>query len=81
VRVIGRHPPDLRYHLASAMPTYEYVCKRCGKRFDVSQSFSEKPLRTHEECGGELQKVFHPAGIIFKGSGFYVTDSAKKGEE
>jgi putative FmdB family regulatory protein len=63
------------------MPTYEYVCKRCGKRFDVFQSFSEKPLRVHEDCGGELQKVFHPAGIIFKGSGFYVTDSAKKGEE
>ena len=63
------------------MPTYEYVCKLCGKRFDVFQSFSEKPLRTHKECGGELQKVFHPAGIIFKGSGFYVTDSAKKGEE
>ena len=39
------------------------------------QSFSDKPLRRHEACGGDVQKVFHPAGIIFKGSGFYVTDS------
>lgn len=57
------------------MPTYEYACKKCGDRFDVVQSFSDKPLRKHESCGGDVQKVFHPAGIIFKGSGFYVTDS------
>ena len=59
------------------MPTYEYVCKGCGKRFDAFQSFSDKPLKKHDECGGELQKVFHTAGIIFKGSGFYATDSQK----
>ncbi len=57
------------------MPTYEYACKKCGERFDVVQSFSDKPLRKHQACGGEVQKVFHPAGIIFKGSGFYATDS------
>ncbi|MDH3260040.1 MAG: FmdB family transcriptional regulator [Acidimicrobiia bacterium] len=57
------------------MPTYEYACKECGERFDVVQSFSDKPLRKHQGCGGNVQKVFHPAGIIFKGSGFYVTDS------
>ena len=57
------------------MPTYEYACQKCGERFDVIQSFSDKPLRKHAECGGDVQKVFHPAGIIFKGSGFYVTDS------
>ncbi|HKZ29227.1 MAG TPA: FmdB family zinc ribbon protein [Acidimicrobiia bacterium] len=57
------------------MPTYEYACEKCGKRFDVVQSFSDKPLRKHQGCGGSVQKVFHPAGIIFKGSGFYVTDS------
>ena len=57
------------------MPTYEYACKKCGERFDVVQSFSDKALTKHPGCGGALQKVFHPAGIIFKGSGFYVTDS------
>ena len=57
------------------MPTYEYACKKCGERFDVFQSFSDKALTKHSGCGGNLQKVFHPAGIIFKGSGFYVTDS------
>ncbi|NIP83130.1 MAG: FmdB family transcriptional regulator [Gemmatimonadetes bacterium] len=57
------------------MPTYEYLCKQCGDRFEVFQSFSAKPVKRHEECGGEVQKVFHARGIVFKGSGFYVTDS------
>ena len=57
------------------MPTYEYACKQCGDRLEVMQSFSDKPLKKHKECGGQLQKVYHPAGLIFKGSGFYVTDS------
>jgi len=56
------------------MPTYEYTCKRCGENIEVFQSFSEKPLRKHQECGGELQKVFHARGVVFKGSGFYTTD-------
>ncbi len=59
------------------MPKYEYACKACGDRFEVVQSFSDRPLRKHESCGGELQKVFHPAGVVFKGPGFYVTDSRK----
>lgn len=45
---------------------------------EVFQKFSEKPLRVHPECGGELQKIFHPSGIVFKGSGYYVTDSRSK---
>jgi putative FmdB family regulatory protein len=57
------------------MPTYEYTCKRCGETIEVFQSFSEKPLRKHRECGGELKKVFHARGVVFKGSGFYSTDS------
>ncbi len=57
------------------MPTYEYACKECGKTLEVFQSFSEKPLKKHDECGGELKKVFHARGIVFKGSGFYTTDS------
>jgi putative FmdB family regulatory protein len=60
------------------MPTYEYVCKQCGDRFEIFQPFSAKPLKKHEVCGGPLQKVFHPAGIVFKGSGFYSTDSRSK---
>jgi putative FmdB family regulatory protein len=59
------------------MPTYEYRCTSCGNRFDVLQRIDESPLLTCERCGGELRKVFHPAGIVFKGSGFYATDSRK----
>lgn len=57
------------------MPTYEYACKNCGKTLEVFQSFSDKPLKKHKECGGDLQKVFHARGIVFKGGGFYATDS------
>ncbi|NNN19499.1 MAG: hypothetical protein HKL84_06540 [Acidimicrobiaceae bacterium] len=51
------------------------MCKRCERRFDVFQSFSEEPLTTCDVCGGELKKVFGSVGIMFKGSGFYKTDS------
>jgi putative FmdB family regulatory protein len=57
------------------MPTYEYRCAKCGRHFDVHQSFSEDPLTKHEECGGKLTKVLSPAGIVLKGSGFYKTDN------
>lgn len=57
------------------MPTYEYSCKSCGETVEVFQSFSEKALTKHDECGGELKKVFHARGVVFKGSGFYATDS------
>jgi putative FmdB family regulatory protein len=59
------------------MPTYEYRCTACGHRFDVFQRIEDDPLTTCERCGGELRKVFHPAGIVFKGSGFYATDSRR----
>ena len=55
------------------MPTYEYVCKTCGESLEVFQSFSDKPLKKHKGCGGDLQKVFHARGIVFKGPGFYAT--------
>ena len=57
------------------MPTYEYVCKSCGDTIEVFQSFSDKPLRRHDACGGDLQKVFHARGVVFKGPGFYSTDA------
>lgn len=61
------------------MPTYEYQCRLCGERIEVFQKFSDKPLKVHPECGGDLQKVFHAGGIVFKGSGYYVTDSRPNG--
>jgi putative FmdB family regulatory protein len=57
------------------MPTYEYVCMSCGRHVEVVQSFSDEPLRTCEHCGGPLKRVFHPVGIVLKGSGFYSTDN------
>lgn len=57
------------------MPTYEYLCKTCGHRFDVWQSFSDDPLTECPNCGAEIHRVVFPAGIVFKGSGFYKNDS------
>lgn len=59
------------------MPTYEYVCRECGQHLEVVQSFTDDPLDTCGQCGGPLRKVFSAAGIIFKGSGYYVTDSRR----
>jgi putative FmdB family regulatory protein len=60
------------------MPTYEYACTECGARTEVVQSISDAPLTTCTVCGGRLRKVFSPVGIVFKGSGFYRTDSRGK---
>ena len=60
------------------MPLYEYACTSCGRHFDVQQSFSDAPLQTCDECGGKLKRVFHPVGIVLKGSGFYATDNRGK---
>jgi putative FmdB family regulatory protein len=57
------------------MPTYEYACRACGHHFEARQSFSEAPLTTCPVCQGEVRRVFHPVGIVFKGSGWYITDS------
>jgi len=57
------------------MPTYEYACTDCGEHIEVVQSMSDEPLRVCGACGGRLRKVFSPIGIVFKGSGFYKTDS------
>ncbi len=60
------------------MPTYEYACLQCGEHVEVYQSFTDEPLSVCPNCGGQLRKVFHPAGILFRGSGFYKTDSRSK---
>jgi putative FmdB family regulatory protein len=62
------------------MPTYNYACAKCGEHAEVYQTFSEEPLKRHNQvdgvkCAGTLQRVFSPVGIVLKGSGFYKTDS------
>jgi putative FmdB family regulatory protein len=57
------------------VPTYQYACTECDHRFDAVQSFSDPSLTECPVCGGKLRKVFSSVGIVFKGSGFYRTDS------
>ncbi len=59
------------------MPTYQYTCTECGEPVEVVQKFTDEPLTVCSACGGRLRKVFSPVGIVFKGSGFYRTDSRK----
>ena len=61
------------------MPVYAYKCKSCGHQLEVRQSFSDAPLSECPQCGGELRKQFNSVGVVFKGSGFYSTDSATSG--
>jgi putative FmdB family regulatory protein len=56
------------------MPTYGYRCQSCGTRFEVWQKMSDDPLTTCPTCGGPVRRLLYPAGIVFKGSGFYSTD-------
>jgi len=59
------------------VPTYQYTCTECGEPVEVVQKFTDEPLTVCSACGGRLRKVFSPVGIVFKGSGFYRTDSRK----
>ena len=61
------------------MPIYEYNCHRCGQKFEVRQKFADEPLKTHEECGGEVERLISAPSLHFKGTGWYVTDYAKSG--
>src|SRR5499433_2012589 len=60
------------------MPIYEYKCSKCGKTIEVIPTMSDKPLKKHEQCGGALTKLISAAGFQFKGTGWYVTDYARK---
>lgn len=62
------------------MPTYSYACTACGHRFDAQQSFSDASLTECPECSGRLRKLFGAVGVVFKGSGFYRTDSRSSGK-
>ena len=57
------------------MPTYSYACTECDNKFDIVQSFSDDSLTECPQCAGRLRKLFNSVGIVFKGSGFYRTDS------
>jgi putative FmdB family regulatory protein len=59
------------------MPTYHYQCRDCGHSFDQFQKFSEDPLTVCPECEGAVQRVIQNVGVVFKGSGWYITDSRK----
>jgi putative FmdB family regulatory protein len=61
------------------MPLYEYKCKKCGHRFEKIQKFSDPPVKKCPECGGAVEQLLSAPAVQFKGSGWYVTDYAKKG--
>ncbi|MBM7079548.1 FmdB family transcriptional regulator [Micromonospora sp. MMS20-R1-14] len=63
------------------MPTYQYACTACGHQLEAVQSFSDEPLTECPACEGRLRKVFNSVGVVFKGSGFYRTDSRASGSE
>jgi putative FmdB family regulatory protein len=63
----------------SLMPLYEYKCKKCGHRFEKIRKFSDAPLKKCPECGGAVEQLLSAPAVQFKGSGWYVTDYAKKG--
>jgi putative FmdB family regulatory protein len=66
---------DRLCHHSAAVPTYDYQCRSCGSVTEVIHSMLEEGPSVCERCGGELRRVLYPTGIIFKGSGFYRTDS------
>jgi putative FmdB family regulatory protein len=63
------------------MPRYEYQCADCGVRFERVQHFNEAPVTACPECHGDVHRVIGPVGVVFKGSGFYVTDHNSKGKK
>ena len=62
------------------MPTYSYACTECDNRFDAVQAFTDDALTTCPQCSGRLRKLFNSVGVVFKGSGFYRTDSRDSGK-
>jgi putative FmdB family regulatory protein len=63
------------------VPTYSYECTECADRFDAVQAFTDDALTTCEKCSGRLRKLFGSVGVVFKGSGFYRTDSRESGKK
>jgi putative FmdB family regulatory protein len=73
--------PTRLIHPEVFVPTYSYECTECGNRFDIVQAFTDDTLTTCEKCSGRLRKLFNSVGIVFKGSGFYRTDSRESGKK
>jgi putative FmdB family regulatory protein len=63
------------------MPVYQYGCNICQTTHEIRQRFDDEPLSECPSCGGTIRRMFQPVGIIFKGSGWYCTDSRPKGSE
>ena len=63
------------------MPIYEYECKKCSHRFELIQKFSDKAIKKCEKCNGKVRKLIAPPALMFKGTGWYVTDYSSKGKE
>ena len=63
------------------MPIYEYECKKCSHRFEIIQKFSDKAISKCEKCNGKVRKLIAPPALVFKGTGWYVTDYSSKGKE
>jgi putative FmdB family regulatory protein len=61
------------------MPVYEYQCQKCGDRLEELRKFSDRPLKKHNGCGGRLKRLLSAPAFHFKGSGWYVTDYARRG--
>ena len=57
------------------MPTYTYACSSCGANFEQFQKFADDPIEVCPSCGGQVRRVIHPVGVVFKGSGWYINDS------
>ncbi|HDR05397.1 MAG TPA: hypothetical protein ENN84_09170 [Candidatus Marinimicrobia bacterium] len=60
------------------MPNYDYKCKKCTHRFEQFQGINDSPVKLCPRCGGEVRRVIRSVGLIFKGSGFYITDYTRK---
>jgi putative FmdB family regulatory protein len=69
---------DTREEKGHTVPTYQYACNACDHAFEAFQTFSENPLTECPVCKGEVRKVYSNVGVVFKGSGFYKTDSVAK---
>jgi putative FmdB family regulatory protein len=62
------------------MPLYDYRCHKCGETFEVKQKFADEPLKTHEGCGGEVERLISVPALQFKGTGWYITDYGRGGK-
>lgn len=81
LRLLHKRFDPLSMGVLVSMPIYEYECQKCGHHFDVLQSFSDPEVKTcrRNGCRGRVRKVLSPPTVIYKGSGFYTTDYARKG--